>query len=262
MNKSFTTNYTNKNNDTNKKKNYIRHSCYSHHSCYSWSLFKGKVSKIKTLSILLVALSICFAFNGQQPEISQPNIRGKAIMASVAVPGLGQHMLKNNLKSEIMLWTDATIWILYGGLNWYGTSRNHDAKLFSGVNAFANTKIKSDNYFRALERYDNSDAYNEDIRREARERFPDDPEAQINYFSQNGYFGDSTWNWKSDSLRFTYWEKRKTARAAFTRAGFVLGSAILNRLVSAIDCAFFTRDKRIGFVPNFDPPGIGLIYRF
>lgn len=218
--------------------------------------------KIKILSIFLIAFSICFAFNQQQPEISQSNIRGKTIMASLLVPGWGQHILRNNLKSEIMLWTDGAIWLLYGGFNWYGSSRNHDAKLFSGINAFANTKIKSDKYYRALEQYDNSDTYNEDIRREAREQFPDDPDAQNNYIAQYGYFGDSTWNWKSDSLRFVYWEKRKSARAAFTRAGFVLGGALLNRLVSTIDCAFFTPDKRIGFVPNLDPPGVGLVYRF
>jgi hypothetical protein len=196
--------------------------------------------------------------------LKSENFGGKAIMASLLVPGWGQHMLNNNLKSEIMLWTDGAIWLLYGGFNWYGNSRNYDAKLYAGINASANTKIKSDKYFRALERYDNSDAYNEDIRREARERFPDDPNAQNNYISQYGYFGDSTWNWKSDSLRFSYWEKRKTARTAFTRAGFVIGGALLNRLVSAIDCTFFTPGKRkkIGFVPSLDPAGIGLIYHF
>ena len=218
--------------------------------------------KIKTLSILIIAFNICFAYTKKEAEASQSNIRGKTIMASLVVPGWGQHMLKNNLKSEIMLWTDATIWLLYGGFNWYGNSRNHDAKLFAGINAIANTKIKSDKYFRALERYDNSDIFNEDIRREARERFPDDPEAQNNYIAQYGYYGDLTWDWKSDSLRFSYWEKRKSARTAFTNAGFILGGAILNRLVSAIDCAFFTSDRRIGFIPFLDPPGIGLVYRF
>jgi hypothetical protein len=113
-----------------------------------------------------------------------------------------------------------------------------------------------------LERYDNTEMYNEDIRREAREKFPDNPQEQINYLNQYGYYGNSVWDWKSDSLRYAYWEKRKTARTAFTRAGFVLGSALLNRLVSAIDCAFFTPDKRnkISIAPNSDGNGIGLIY--
>jgi hypothetical protein len=222
------------------------------------------VLKIRYISLLLILIYIGFANAQNQISASQSQPKGKAVIASVIIPGLGQRIMKNNLKSEIMFWTEGTIWFLYGSLQWYGNSRNHDAKLYAGVNAMANTKVKSDKYYRALERYDNADLYNEDIRREARERFPDDPQAQINYLNQNGYFGDSIWNWKSDSLRYAYWGKRKSARTAFTRAGFVLGSALLNRLVSAIDCAFFTEDKRtkIGFAPNSDQTGIGLVYRF
>lgn len=225
-------------------------------------LQEEKVLNIKNFSLLLLIL--CIALANGQTDNHQPNIKGKAIAASVILPGLGQRMLNNNLKSEIMLWTEGSIWLLYGGLQWYGNSRNNDAKIFAGINAMANTKIKSDKYYRALERYDNTDLYNEDIRREARERFPNDPQQQLNYLYQYGYFGDSIWDWKSDSLRFAYWEKRKSARTAFTRAGFVLGSALLNRLVSAIDCAFFTQDKRnkISVAPNSDQTGIGLIYRF
>ena len=218
--------------------------------------------KIRYISLLLILIYIGFANAQNQITVSQSQPKGKAVIASVIIPGLGQRIMKNNLKSEIMFWTEGTIWLLYGGFQWYGNSRNHDAKLFAGVNADANTKIHSDKYFRALERYDNSDAYNDDIRREARERYPDDPQAQINYLNQNGFFGDSIWNWKSDSLRYSYWGKRKSARTAFTRAGFVLGSALLNRLVSTIDCAFFTQDKRnkISFAPNSDGTGIGLVY--
>jgi len=218
-----------------------------------------KNKAIFTFIILSLFFSACIASTGPLS-----NIRGKAILTSALVPGLGQRILKSNLKSEIMLWTDGVIWLAYGGFTWYGNSRNHDAKLFAGINANANTQIKSDKYFRAIERFNNSEEYNQDIRREARERFPDDPTAQNNYLLDNGFFGDSIWNWSQDSLRFVYWEKRKTSRTAINRAGFVLGAALLNRIVSVIDCAFFTPDKRnkIGFSPRLDSPGIGLVYHF
>ncbi len=220
------------------------------------------MSKLKYLIIVLIIFSIGFAADDNNTE--PVSIHGKAIMSSLLMPGLGQHMLNNNLKSEIMLWTDGAIWLAYTGLNWYGNSRNTDARLFAGVNAYANTQAKSDKYFQALERYDNSELYNEDIRREAREQFPDDPAAQNNYLAENGYFSNMTWNWNSDSSRITYWHERKAARQALTRASFVLGGALLNRLVSAIDCAFFTSDKRIkiGFTPGSDQYSIGLIYQF
>jgi hypothetical protein len=220
-------------------------------------MFKNKEIYI----ILLITLIISYSVADGQPA---SNVRAKAVLSSVLVPGLGQHILKNNLKSEIMLWTDGAIWLTYAGFTWYGHSRNNDAKLFAGINAYANTNIKSDKYFRAIERFNTTDEYNQDIRREAREQFPNDPSAQNTYILENGYYGDSTWNWSGDSLRFVYWEKRKASRAAITRAGFVLGGALLNRIVSAIDCAFFTPDKRnkISFIPNLDAPGIGIVYRF
>jgi hypothetical protein len=220
--------------------------------------------KLNTLFIFVVVINLAFSSELTKTEPTPSSYKGKAILASALAPGWGQITLKNNLKGEIMLWTDGALWLFYGGYSWYGNSRNHDAKNFASIYADANTKIKNDEYFRALERYNSSDVYNEDIRREARERFPDDPAAQNSYLLQNGYFGDSAWIWQTDSFRFTYWNKRKSARSAFTKAGFLLGGALLNRLVSMIDCAFFTPDKRnkIGFVPNFDEPGIGLIYRF
>lgn len=225
-------------------------------------MFKNKAVLIFSLLFIFSNLIASAISNDSIEQI--PSIRNKAILASVIVPGWGQRMLKNNLKSEIMLWTDGAIWLTYSGFTWYGYSRNSDAKLFAGINANANTKIKSDKYYRAIERYNNTGEYNEDIRREARERYPDDPLAQNDYILENGFWGDSTWKWSNDSLRFVYWQKRKSARTAFIRARFVLGAALLNRLISVIDCAFFTPDKRsrVAFVPNLETPGIGIVYRF
>ena len=220
------------------------------------------MSKLNHLILFFIVISIAFAVDENKTE--PVNIKGKAIASSLLIPGWGQHMLNNNLKSDIMIWADGIIWTLYAGFNWYGNSKNNDAILYAGEHANANASAKSDKYFRALERYSNSTIYNEDIRREAREQFPNDPAAQNNYLTENGYFGNMSWNWNSDSTRIVYWHNRKAARQALTRASFVLGSALLNRLVSAIDCAFFTSDKRIkiGFAPNADQNGIGLIYRF
>lgn len=221
-----------------------------------------KIIKLKSICLTLLVINIVVAQSAFQKSKSQAKTR--AIIASAIIPGWGQTILKNNHKGEAMLWADGAIWLLYGGFQWYGHSRNHDAKLFAKVNAEANIKIKSDKYYRALELYSSSDAYNDDIRREAREKYPNDPQAQLEYLYQHGYFGDSSWNWKSDSLRYAYWQIRKSARSALTRAGFMLGCALLNRAISVIDCAFFTQDKRFtfGLAPNQDQNGIGVIFRF
>lgn len=224
--------------------------------------------KFKTFIILCLIFSIGLAIDESKDTSAiapkTNNINKKATWASAVIPGWGQSMLKNNTKSEIMLWTDVGIWLFYAGFSWYGASINQDAKLFAGIYAQANTNIKSNKYFSVLERYDNAEEYNNDIRREARELYPDDTLAQKNYLLKYGYFGDSIWDWGSDSLRYVYWAKRKSARTAITRAGLFLAGAILNRFVSAIDCAFFTPDKRntLGIAPSSNQTGIGLVYRF
>ncbi|MBS4015986.1 MAG: hypothetical protein KGZ86_06095 [Candidatus Latescibacteria bacterium] len=218
----------------------------------------------KTILLIVFTLCLCSVFYAQSNDTLSYNPKGKAILASAVVPGWGQHILKNSQKAEIMIAADGVLWLLYGGFQWYGSSRLKDAKLYASRHADANINIANEKYYRALERYRNSEDYNEDIRREARERFPDNPLLQHNYFLENGYFGDSAWLWQSDSMRFSYWEQRKVARTALTRAGFCLGAVILNRVVSSIDAAFFTEDLRdkVGFAPNQAQNGIGLIYRF
>lgn len=220
-------------------------------------------NKIKLLIILIVCIAPILSAQTND-TLLQYNPKGKAILASAVVPGWGQYMLKHNQKSEVMLWLDGAIWLGYGGFQWYGSTRNRDAVLYARKYADANITINNLKYYQALERYNNSEIYNEDIRREARERFPDNPGLQNTYYLNNGYFGDSTWTWQDDSMRYVYWQKRKVARAALTRAGFFLGAAILNRLVSSIDVAFFSEDLRdkIGFAPNHEQNGIGLVFRF
>ncbi|MCS7259118.1 MAG: hypothetical protein NZ601_07170 [candidate division WOR-3 bacterium] len=198
--------------------------------------------------------------------IAQPlNLKDKSIFASAIIPGLGQLINNQSIKGEVMLWTEGVIWTLYSGFYWYGTSRTHDAILFAHKYANANINIKSEKYFRILERYNSAEDYNIVVRREARDLYPDDPQAQLDYFYKNGYFGDSTWNWQSDSLRLSYWDQRRIAKQAFTRASFCIGAAILNRIVSMLDCAFNSSNKlstKINFAIPKDKVGIAIKYQF
>lgn len=214
------------------------------------------------IPLLLATCAICgFSRAGAQV---QP-YAGKYIIASIALPGAGEMWQGQKTKGEIFLWVDGVIWLTYGGMTAIGGSRNQSAKLFAGRNSGSSMAQRSDDYYVALERYANSDLYNEDIRREARELYPNDPDRQKTYSTSHGYFGDATWNWGSDSLRFDYWRQRKSARSVLHTAGFILGAALVNRLASAIDVAFFspvTGEKRVGVVPGIDQPGLAVVWRF
>lgn len=167
--------------------------------------------------------------------------RGTAILASAVLPGSGQLLLGARGRGEAQVWIEAGIWAFFGGSKYAQGLRENDARLIAGREAGALRLADEPAYFRALERFDNSDQYNENVRSDARARYPDDPVAQMEYYLANGYFGDEAWNWSSDSARLRYYGIRKSARTAALQAQFATGALVLNRLVSVVDCAFFAR---------------------
>lgn len=187
--------------------------------------------------------------------------RKVAIVASAAVPGSGQIILGARGRGEAMLWVDAGMLAFYGGSVWARTERERDAVLMAHRDAGVRTSASNQAYWRALERYDNSDQYNEDVRREARSRYPDDPQRQHDYFLANGVFGDRVWDWSSDSARVNYYQLRKQARRAGLQAQFATGGLLLNRVVSVIDCALLAsrnRQSRLRIHTPDDRLGLGL----
>jgi hypothetical protein len=207
---------------------------------------------------------------GTQPSVGvpapAPSPRGRAILASMALPGTGQMMLGSAKRGEAVLWLDGALWALWSGFSWYSSAREHDARLFAGQEAGADLTVRESRYYRALEQYDNADLYNEGVRADARDLYPDDPERQHAYYESQGYFGSKAWNWSSDSTRYRYWGTRRSGRDAALNAQFAVGALLLNRLASLVDCAFFAgrggSAQRVEFRPGNTEPGIKVCYRF
>jgi len=218
---------------------------------------------------MLCNILLVLAIGAQEPigtPAPEKSPRGGAILASMALPGTGQMMLGSARRGEALLWLDGALWALWSGFSWYGSAREHDARLFAGREAGADLTQKESRYYKALERYDNADEYNEGVRADARDMYPDDPQLQHDYYQSHGYFGKQAWNWSSDSTRYDYWATRKSGRTAALRAQFAAGALLLNRLASVVDCAFFAGRgsslSRVEFRPADDEPGIKVCYRF
>ena len=196
----------------------------------------------------------------------KPTPRGPAILASMALPGTGQMILGSAKRGEALLWLDGALWALWSGFSWYSSATEHDARLFAGHEAGADLGVSESRYFKALERYDNADEYNEDVRADARYAHPDDPQLQHDYYQSHKYDGPQAWDWSSDSARYSYWSKRKSGRTAALRAQFAVGALLLNRLASVVDCAFFAgrggSATRVEFRPDECEAGIKVCYRF
>ncbi|MEO0019572.1 MAG: hypothetical protein ABIK47_02900 [candidate division WOR-3 bacterium] len=214
--------------------------------------------------IIILTIIVSPAANDITLKTSRRNV---AMLASMVLPGTGQLLTNAKNRGEVMLWLDGIFWAGWAGFSWYRSSRNQDAQLIAAKYARADITIKDPQYYRALERYDNAQEYNEDIRREARDLYPDDPDAQRRYYESHGYFGRSQWDWEADSIRiYSYWRTRRSARDAGMTVSFITAALLLNRFVSLLDCIFFTPGAdikhRVEINPSQNQPGVELRYRF
>ncbi|MEO0009785.1 MAG: hypothetical protein ABIK22_04785 [candidate division WOR-3 bacterium] len=215
--------------------------------------------------LFLLSLSMTMIQTPAYQNEIKPSIRGVAIVASAILPGSGQLLTDARKRGEIMVWLDGILWTGWATLSWYRTNLEQDALLIASQYAGANISTKDPRYYRALERYNSSSEYNEIIKKEARELYPDDPDAQRRYFQSHAYYGHWEWKWQSDSIRiFSFWKTRKSARNAGMAASFLISALVLNRIISFIDCIFFSPEthlsRRIDIAPT--PSYLGMQFRY
>jgi hypothetical protein len=182
------------------------------------------------------------------------------IIASAAVPGLGQLIEGQTGKARAFFIVEGTIWLAYLGLNYYGNELDMSARAFAIDHSGANPLRDDDEYFSAVEDYMTTDDYNLQIERQASWLYPDDIERQQEYIDEHAYYGEDTWSWDTLPNRTTYWEKRKSARENLRRAQFMPGFALINRIVSVLDVVLFNEDDRIHL--DSRPGKIGIYLRF
>ena len=103
------------------------------------------------------------------------------------------------------------------------------------------------------------DSYEDALRRDARNEFPDDPAAQDAYVAQRLPTGSRAWSWTSASGQESYRVTRQNATRAFNRAKFSFALAILNRLASAIDTQMLHRGDAKDEQSSVDRSGVRIL---
>jgi hypothetical protein len=136
--------------------------------------------------------------------------------------------------AEGLIWSSFIYWTVAGNL------RQDDYIEQANLNAGVGVDDESDDYWRLVGQYERSsgtgpNSYEEELRREARDTYPDDPAAQDEYVAQNLPTGESAWEWTSSDLQATYQSTRENSNRAFNRAEYSFAAAILNRVLSVID---------------------------
>lgn len=153
-----------------------------------------------------------------------------AMALSFALPGAGELYAGAKTRGFIFLSMEGGIWGGYYGFNSYSRWRESDYENFAAVHAGVINAGKDDTFYEKMTYYESRDYYNQITRVYDRNE-------------ENTYPEDEFWNWEWDreDSRERFRELRNDKKSAERRAIFMLGAAVVNRIVSAIDAYIATR---------------------
>lgn len=178
-------------------------------------------------------------------ELRKPVSPLKAVAASLLIPGLGQLATGHKGRAKVFMAAEAAILVCFATFQVQGHVRMNRyidyAELFAGV---ADAGGMEDWYYRNLGQYHSSADYVKSIARTARAMYGDDLEQRNAYIARYSPPADEIWNWRSEADRRDFLEQRKDSRNSFRRSDQMLGLALLNRVLSAVDAARLARGAR------------------
>lgn len=146
----------------------------------------------------------------------------RAILLSLALPGLGEAYVGRWDRARAFFITEGLTWSGFTALRVYSGWRADDYQVYSAEHAGVTLAGQPDSFFRDIGSFSSSEIFNTQQLLTQRER------AQI-------YTGASTWGWNSDASRKTYLDIRRSSRRASVRSVYLIGFALVTRVVSAID---------------------------
>ncbi|HEU4334542.1 MAG TPA: hypothetical protein VFT32_08630 [Candidatus Eisenbacteria bacterium] len=185
--------------------------------------------------------------SARREEAAKPRTgKRKALLYSLLLPGAGELSLGAKGRAVGFFVAEGLIWTHYVWFQVAGHLRRDDYIEQAQLNAGVGIDSADDEYWKIVGQYERSSgsgpgSYEETVRREARDLYPDDPAAQDAYVSKNLPSGDRAWNWSSEELQRDYRTTRNSSNRAFDRAKYSFAAAILNRLVSAVDTQILHR---------------------
>lgn len=153
----------------------------------------------------------------------------KAALYSAIVPGWGEYYVGHRGKARLFFTVEALSWIGHIAFSTYGNWKKDDFIRFANDRAGADLWGKDDDFLDMVGFYDDIDEYNSFGR-------VFDPDRA--FLTDNA---SNHWRWQSRSDKEIYRHLKNQSREAFRRADFMIGLAVLNRVVSIIDAV---RDAR------------------
>ena len=165
----------------------------------------------------------------------------KAALFSALVPGGGQYYLDRHRTARYYFAAEAATWIGYIAFRTYGNWRKTDYIDFAAVYADAQLAGKSEDFLSWVGFYSNIREFNNLGR-------AFDPERPYLWDTPANH-----WEWQTDQDRQTYRDLRNRSKEAYRKSDFMIGAAIVNRIVSVIDAvrSAIRMNRRIGDSETF-----------
>ena len=163
--------------------------------------------------------------------------RKGAMLRSAVLPGWGQMHLGHNTRGLVFIGLDVLTWAGVGLSYLEGTFNRDDYNWLAMSEAGISVSGRSSEFLDDISDFSSSAEYNDYIHRLARYYYPDDPDAQRNYFESHALYGEDGWNWSNDAARNQFADRLKESREWFRRSLYIAAFALVNRAVSVIDAS-------------------------
>jgi hypothetical protein len=164
------------------------------------------------------------ALPSPSPSGEQKSV-GIAILASLALPGMGELYSGSFSSGKYFLGAEGVLWLTYAVFQVYGDALRDDARAYAVAHAGISLSGKNDQFFVDLGNFANVDDYNQKRLR--------DRQVERLYDPALG-FG---WSWDSETSRLSYRDQRIASDNIYNDRKFVLAAILVNHVASAINAA-------------------------
>jgi len=158
---------------------------------------------------------------------------GMAALKSLVLPGWGQIATGHKTQAAIFLGLEAASWASWITFKNQGAMREDSYIETARIYANVDLEGQDEEMRRNVGQYQSNEVYNQYIVRRDAAYFIEDPAEQEQYIADHELHGAQAWHWTYFEDFERYGEQRRSSEAAYHNAEFVVGFAIVNRLVSA-----------------------------
>ena len=208
-------------------------------------------------------LDASFLLEEPSGGIEAPKSKGKAVMYSLLLPGLGHWYVGDKRGARTFFVIEAVTWTAFVVFEVQGRLREEGYEDFAQVFAGVTGDNHSDDYYDIIAEYDSWVDYEMAVKTEGRfALYPDgDAAALEEYFVENRVSDYEPWEWRSPDTRRDYRGIRSASKRSYRRALYAVAVAAVNRAASAFFAIKATNDAnerlekdRIGYHLEFGAP--------